>query len=188
MPTGCAPYRLAIVATCLLAFSAQAVAAPRNGLLPSAAIRMEWGGPAQSRQFSASLSLRQFESGVFGTDHAQGAKPLSIHTLRFETSGAEGNALYLLGSPMVKWGLPVQSEFALQQNGQSEGSWFSRNWWLLGLGAVAVGVVAAAAGGGSSSETNRNTNTGNQTNCGVAGTVVGAPGSPTTVANPNCLP
>lgn len=177
--------RCALVAFSLLAYSTQIAAAQSQDLLPSAGLHFQFGGPAKSSRLQAQLSFRSMQANTL----LDAEQSRLISTLSYERSAADGNALKVLGTPVLVWDVPTQSRAALQQNGQEAaptGSWFSRNWWVVGLGVVAVGIAAAVAGG--SSETNKNADTGNQTNCGVAGTVVGGPGSPTTVVDPNCVP
>lgn len=178
--------RLALVAFSAFALCAQAAAAQPQGLLPSVGASVQFGGAAQSSRFQAQLSFRGLQTSVLTAD---GLHPRQISTLTFERSAADGSSLQVFGAPVLLWNTPAQSRFALQQNGQGRaesGSWFSRNWWVLGLGAIAAGVAVAAGGGsGGTSETQTNST---NTNCTVGSGNVGpaeSPGVPTNMPCPS---
>jgi hypothetical protein len=175
--------RVFIAGICIMAVSVQAVA-QQVVFQPALRAQVNFGGSAKSQSFSAHLSLLSVAEQQISTNHQYIQQPRSISHLTFNSSQLQGSELLALGSPVMSWGQPQHAEFVLNQNEQNakSGSWFSRNWWVVGLGVLAVGA-AAAAGGGGGSDNNSSGNSGNQTNCGVAGTVVG-PGGVTT--DPNC--
>lgn len=167
----------------ILAFSSQAFA-QASAWQPALRLQLHFGGSAGGQDFAAQFSLSQWqvsETSANGRPLAP-SQPVGLFSLR--SSASEGLALQVLGAPVAVWSRPAQDGFALRKNGQgaAPGSWFSRNWWLVGLGIVAVGAAAAAGGGGGSDGSEPNN--GNRTNCGASGTVVG-PGGVNT--DPNCI-
>lgn len=135
-------------------------------------VRLNFGGPARSSGLEVAA---RYQPGPMRSRPAEDIGTLApgpaLELAHFGASLDKGSMFRLFGAPVARWGGEMP-EGMLQATETHQRSWFARNWWLVGLGAIAVGVAAAAGEDALQDETAGN-GSGNQTNCGVSGDVVG---------------